>query len=245
MAVMGLEVHDEYLDDDQIEALGYFSDEDADPDIGFDSDDLVEAYPHFESEAADILDINLREEYEKIKAKLQRTTGPGASMSERYSTEDIGIGLADNGLAKPATSRFKQEKVHRLLANRPATSRELGSTDKKASAQNAGPSMIIPTLADIRYPKPLDDGTIPTKAHEIELDGRSDEEDDLLEDVMRTRLADMSIHLEGEARSGKEMQEQPPSVVAAAKQKEQAPDGKTRKKPSLFKSRLQRDVEND
>lgn len=226
LRAMGLQTHDEELDDDTVDALGYFSDEDHDPDIGFDSDDLVEAAPNFASDSAAITDEELRREYERTKAAVLRSHGislrraQGAMYGmddDDEDEEEAAMEGADLSLAghreddahagsSAGQSRFRRERVQRAMLGHRAESRELGTgrksgngeahngqsaMDALSEAQNLGPSMLIPQLANVRFPKTeatdarVDNSTM---APDMELDGESDEEDDQLLDVMRARL---------------------------------------------------------
>ncbi|PWN32402.1 uncharacterized protein FA14DRAFT_175198 [Meira miltonrushii] len=264
MAELGLEVYDEELDEDQVDALGYFSDEDADPDIGFDSDDMVEAIvpPQFDSDAGEINNDDLRREYERIKASLMQQNGfhpsklsegqkSGESSMPTDDMEGLNDGqdlsLIEEGADQNANmSRFRRERLHRAMMGKKATSRELGtgsssSTDDPSAAlrnaHNVGPSMLIPALANVRFPKQKEDGTIPTSANEIELDGQSDEEEDRLENVMRARLEQRELNKEEGMKQQSATEHKPPEVLSTSVHKENPP--KTAKKTSLFKARMQ------
>ncbi|MCO5565356.1 hypothetical protein L7F22_019029 [Adiantum nelumboides] len=263
MAELGLEVYDEELDEDQVDALGYFSDEDADPDIGFDSDDMIEAIvpPQFDSDVGEINNDELRQEYERIKASLVQQNGfhPSILSEGQRSREDVmpsdtmegledgqDLSLIDGGTDQNANlSRFRRERLHRAMMNKKPVSRELGSgtssstTDASSTlrgAHNVGPSMLIPALANVRFPKQKEDGTIPTSANEIELDGQSDEEDDRLENVMRARLEQRELNKKEGIKQQSATEHKPPEIISIPGEKS-AP--KSTKKTSLFKARMQ------
>lgn len=265
MAELGLEVYDEELDEDQVDALGYFSDEDADPDIGFDSDDMVEAVipPQFDSDAGEISNDELRKEYERIKASLMQQnvfhpsklsegqrSGEASEPTDDMEGLDDGqdLSLIDEGADQNANmSRFRRERLHRAMMGRKAVSRELGTgasshaNDSSAALRNAhnvGPSMLIPALANVRFPKQKEDGTIPTSANEIELDGQSDDEEDRLENVMRARLEQRELNKEEGMKQQSATEHKPPEIISTGSKKENPPP-KPAKKTSLFKARMQ------
>lgn len=261
MAELGLEVYDEELDEDQVDALGYFSDEDVDPDIGFDSDDMIEAIvpPQFDSDIGEINNDELRQEYERIKASLiQKGVFHPSNLSERQKSEQDSmpsesmeglndgqdLSLIEEGIDQDSKlSKFRRERLHRAMMGKKAFSRELGtgsasklnnSNSTLRDARNVGPSMLIPALANVRFPKQKEDGTIPTSANEIELDGQSDEEEDRLESVMRARLEQRECNKnEDNIRQQSATDNKPPEIT------HEENTTKSAKKTSLFKARMQ------
>ncbi|UZJ53142.1 hypothetical protein CBS101457_002462 [Exobasidium rhododendri] len=189
---IGMEISEEDLDEDTVEALGYFSDEEYDPDIGFDEDDLMQSTPQFRGDASELANEELRAEYERMKVVLgSRNHHSGYGVNETSEDEDDFLQGKDLSLAeneregdKVKVSRFKQDQVKRALSGQKIISSELGPGLQ--GAKNVGPSMLIPSIANVRFPtqgqKALAEG------QEVQLDGQDDEEDDQLEEIMRMRL---------------------------------------------------------
>lgn len=257
MADMGLEMHDEELDSDQVEALGYLSDEN-DPDLGFDSDDLIEAAPNFASDGADISNEELRREYERTKAAVLQAHGiplrrrplEESDDEEAALREGIDLTMEDEEDAKQDSkdSKFKRERILRAMQGQRAVSQELGTGQDGpatlAQAQNMGPSMLIPSLAKVRYPKNDLQGSLPATAQDLE--GDSDNDDDRLEDIMRLRLSQRDQAStagvdHGHAPTSSHSKGVPlrrPGIDAD--QEEEKVEPEPPRKPSLFKSRMQR-----
>jgi hypothetical protein len=187
---IGMSISEEYLDEDTVEALGYFSDEEFDPDIGFDEDDIIQSRPHFKGNGSEIANEDLRREYERVKATLGARSQNNNDLDDAEEDEDDyreGKDLSLPGNEEQGTarvSRFKQDRLKRALSGQNVVSNELGTGLE--GAKNVGPRMLIPSIANVRFPT---QGQDVVEGQELQLDGQDDEEDDQLEEIMRMRLS--------------------------------------------------------
>lgn len=242
---IGMHISEEELDEDTVEALGYFSDEDYDPDIGLSDEEIMQSRPQFNADGSEITNEELRKEYERIKATLGTSDhsngGVAADTFDDDNDEDdflegTDLSLHDGEETATKVSRFKQDRARRALSGQSATSNELGTGLDKV--QNLGPRMLIPSIANIRFPVP-DHKAV--EGQEVQLQGKGDEEDDDLEELMRQRL-----HQRNQATSNGSVKKpaeatMPPQVVSAKSQHpiaQQAATSAPAKKPSLFKTRM-------
>lgn len=239
-----LHISEEELDEDTVEALGYFSDEEYDPDIGLNPDEIMHSIPHFSADSSEITNEELRREYERMKMTLgsQHTRTNRNMNKEQEDGDNFGegqdLGLVENGMEDTTKiSRYKQDRVKRALSGQNAVSNELGRGLE--SAHNIGPMMLIPSVANVRFPV---NGQTQIEGQELRLDGSSDQEDDDLEEVMRLRLQQRDeVAAFGTEKKQSGNFNAPPQVLATKQadldeEKESAPP--VAKKPSLFKSRM-------
>jgi hypothetical protein len=241
---IGMHISEEELDEDTVEALGYFSDEDYDPDIGLSDEEILLSRPQFNADGSEITNEELRGEYERIKATLgssQYSNGAVDIDDDDDDKDDFlegpDLSLPNGGENSTKVSRFKQDRAKRALSGQSAISNELGTGLDKA--QNIGPRMLIPSIANVRFPV---QGHEAVEGQEVQLQGQDDEEEDDLEELMRQRLIQRDQATINGSVSKSAEATMPPQIVSAKslnpEAQQAAPSAPPAKKPSLFKSRM-------
>lgn len=198
--VRHVEETDEEMDiaDEDSDADAWHSEDEMiwDSDDGYDSDDLEALKPTMREHTDDAFwNEDLAREYAEAKARLALHPRPSRHSQQDDDDTQEKYGIASLSNERPHVSRFKAARMSGERVPDP-------NGDVAAMSANEKPLMVLPSLAPVRYPKPVGEGE-----DGIDLDGESDDDDERLHALMRARLS-----MQHEAQESVRSSNEPPVV---------------------------------
>ncbi|PWN87793.1 hypothetical protein FA10DRAFT_303880 [Acaromyces ingoldii] len=197
--------------------------------------DLVAA-----DENEDLLDEDGKRVSRFKKERAKRVAlGKGAPISNELGSKHRSGAVSSSSSSIEDKDRKADEAGHEL-AHLLESAQNAGPAAQEGE-QGQGPVMVIPSMANVRFPKGGDLVEDESKGMpgKVQLEGESDDDEDRLHEVMRMRLQERDAYRDrkgamtaGEKNGTTKVTEKPPEVVAAP-----SPPA-TKKKESLFKARL-------
>lgn len=164
-------------DDDDDDEAPWTSEDDMiwDSDEAYDSDDLEALKPSMDGHPGDAFwTEELAREYAEAKARLSLPVSRSAH-DQVDDTEDT-YGLAPLS-SQPRVSRFKAARMSGESVPDPN-----GQVAEMSANESTVPMLVLPSLAPVRFPRPLAEDA-------RDLEGESDEDDERLHALMRARMS--------------------------------------------------------
>ncbi|KAL4398769.1 hypothetical protein ACI68E_004166 [Malassezia pachydermatis] len=209
-------------DDDEGDVDTWQDDDDAlwDSDDDYTPTDVEALKPAMQGHPDDAYwNDDLARAYAEAKARLASTPSsvaedPHDDNAETYGIAPLSASVGDDGhpTSQPHVSRFKAARMKGEAVPDPngdlvPDQRRGHDTDDDVQR---GPIMVLPSLAPVRFPRPVDD----SEGGGIDLDGESDEDDERLHALMRARL---SVEESTAPPPPPRTQRAPPTVGAASR----------------------------
>lgn len=173
----GEEEEEEEREEEEEDEAPWTSEDDMmwDSDEAYDSDDLEALKPSMDGHPDDAFwTEELAREYAEAKARLSLPVSRSAH-DQVDDTEDT-YGLAPLS-SQPRVSRFKAARMSGESVPDPN-----GQVAEMSANERTAPILVLPSLAPVRFPRPLAED-------DRDLEGESDEDDERLHALMRARMS--------------------------------------------------------